>query len=150
MKNVPRPSREVLIVTEDPEFFERARVDLLESGVSAIGCLGPASSPCLMEVDERCSMAGHVKAAIVDVPPTGSFDGRSRSIKAGDYAQDLASAHPDLFVLLAGAPEGQVGASSSVAHARDRAEAVELIRTLWGLLTTSPQLVDAGRKGDAP
>ena len=54
------------------------------------------------------------------------------------------------FVLLAGASEGQVGASSSVAHARDRAEALELIRTLWGLLTTTPQLVEAGGKGDAP
>ena len=140
--------KEVLIVSEDPEFLERARSEFLDAGIWTIACLGPAGSPCLLDLKGFCSIARHALAALVDAPPTGVFQRRGDRIGAGSYAERLASLHPELFVVLAGASTADAGPSPNVAHARDKEVAVSLITTLWGSRSDQPQMSAVGGKGD--
>lgn len=51
---------------------------------------------------------------------------------AGTYAEKLASAHPDAFIVLCGAPIGTAGPTGDVAHVADREAAVTLVHWLMG------------------
>lgn len=116
---------DVLLVSEDVEFLVGARQKLAAAGVTARACLGPAQSPCLLDRAGSCSLARHATVAIVDSPVSGSFERHTRSVRSGTYAERLAQAHPDIFVLLAGASFGCAG--GEVAHAATREQAVDLV-----------------------
>ena len=138
---------EVLIVSEDPAFLERARSEFLEVGIWTIACLGPAGSPCLLDTKGFCSIARHALAALVDAPSTGVFASRGERIGAGTYAGRLADVHSDLFVVLAG-DSPDAGPSPEVAHVRDRDMAISLIASMWVTRSDRLQMAEAGTKGE--
>lgn len=138
---------EVLIVSEDPAFLERARSEFLEVGIWTVACLGPAGSPCLLDTNGFCSIARHALAALVDSPRTGVFEMGDDRIGAGTYAERLAEIHPDLFVVLVG-DSADAGPSPDVAHARDRDIAISLITSLWGDRSERSKMAGAGAKGE--
>ena len=125
----------VLVVSEDPEFLVSAREVLAAAGVRMTGCLGPAQSSCLLDTDGRCSLADRARVAIVDAPPSGSFERHTRSIQAGTYAERLAETKRDGVVVLVGVAEGSAGGCGDVVHARTRQEALDLIGLTWSSST---------------
>lgn len=104
-----RPGRQrptVLVVSEDPGYIDSVYDRLTPLGATVVGCLGPASSPCQLDVKKTCSLASHARIVLIDAPPSGDFYGRSASVSAADYASRLAQAHPGSLILVSGVPEG--------------------------------------------
>jgi hypothetical protein len=136
-------TRSVLVVSEDPGFIIEVQERFQPLGVKVVGCLGPAASPCQLEYRRNCSLADHSSMVIVDAPRSGVFGRRWNVLPAGAYAERLAAAHPDTFVVLCGAPDGTSGPSGDVTHVSSRAAAKELIA--WSMVPV-PQSVSLARE----
>ena len=126
----------VLVVSEDPGFIVRIQ-DLRSDGVEVRGCLGPANNPCSLKLEGVCPLADGADVVVVDSPRSGSFLYEWASMPAGDYAERLARAYPEVPVILCGAPEGSSGAVGEVTHVANRAAAVDLLTALLGGLAAT-------------
>ena len=122
----------VLVVSEDPGFVVRVQELLRPDHVEVRGCLGPANNPCALKLEGVCPLAEGADVVIVDSPRSGSFLYEWASMPAGDYAERLARAYPEVPIILCGAPEGRSGAVGEVTHVRDRAAAVDFLLALLG------------------
>jgi hypothetical protein len=120
----------ILIVSEDPEFVVRAQESLQSDGLRVVGCLGPAHTECVLDVAAICPLAFIYSIALIDSPPSGVFGHHWKQIPVGAYAERLQRAHPEMFVVLTGAPESFSGAQGEVAHTQDRALGLQLVRQL--------------------
>jgi hypothetical protein len=117
----------VLVVSEDPAFIFEVEDLAISLGMTAAGCLGPGHSVCPLD-QGFCPMASHSTVVLVDSPPSGCFGRRWDLVPAGTYAERLAKANLETFVILCGAPIGRAGPTGEVAHVRDRAAALEMLR----------------------
>lgn len=139
----------VLVVSEDPELIHEAHKTFPEPGFHVVGCLGPAQGPCNLETREVCPLAAHSDVAIVDSPASGRFACHWRVVPSGEYAERLAVAHPDCFVILCGAPEGRSGPTGEVAQALSAHAAMWMLRGLGmahATITDGPSEVPARRE----
>lgn len=120
----------VLVVSEDPSFIVEIQNECRAAGARTVGCLGPAHSPCYLDVTETCPLATESLLAIVDAPDSGSFRYHTRETTAGAYAEAIALRHPRTLVVLCGAGEGD-GPTGEVTCIDERADVLDLLR--WGL-----------------
>jgi hypothetical protein len=124
------PLSNVLVVSEDPGFIVRMQALLRRDGVEVRGCLGPANNPCTMKLEGACPLAEGADVVLVDSPRSGSFMYEWASMPVGDYAKRLTQNHPEVPVILCGAPEGLSGAVGEVTHVESRAQAVDFLSAL--------------------
>src|SRR5918994_6728454 len=117
----------VLVVSEDPGFIVRVQALLRRDGVEVRGCLGPANVPCALKLEGVCPLAEGADVVLVDSPRSGSFMYEWASMPVGNYAERLARTHPEVSVILCGAPEGLSGAVGEVTHVESRAQAVDFL-----------------------
>lgn len=118
----------VLVVSEDPFFFDAVRTLVATEGGRVIACLGPAASPCILDRKDVCPLAAGSAIAIVDAPPDGVFRYHWKEISAGEYAERLQAAHQETYVLLSATEAGVTGPTGEVAVTVDRVETLHLLQ----------------------
>lgn len=119
----------VLAVSEDPDYIQDLRGAVEERGATLVACLGPAASPCFLDKREVCPLAASSDIVLIDAPPSGCFKNHSLEIEAGDYAERLQRAHPDILVVLVAPIEG-AGPTGEVMVTEGRTSAYLLLDQL--------------------
>jgi hypothetical protein len=124
------PRIDVLFVSESPARIVEAQESVKPLGIRLVGCTGPAQAPCYLQREDRCPLTEHSAVVLVDTPENGHFSRHWMDIPAPVYAEKLAAAHPDAFVVLCGA-EGASGSTRTVTASDD--DALEVLYVLAGL-----------------
>lgn len=116
----------VLVVSEDPNFIERASVVLETLGARVIGCLGPANAACELFRQGSCALVAHSAAVLVDAPEGGRFRSSQVGVQAGSYAEELKRRHPATQVFLCGIDD-TAGPTGEVMCVPDREDGLYLL-----------------------
>lgn len=137
------PFDRILVVSEDAFFIEEVKEKIGAEGGNVIACLGPATSPCVLEREDACPLAEGCGFVLVDAPEDGVFRYHSRDLPAGTYAERVQRAHPSSYVILIAPPDARVGTTGEVAPVGRRSDALNIVT--WILRSDAAEQGPDGR-----